>query len=41
MAATSSVVTSFMAGLPVYALTGSRRESQNFSLHCSPIPPAR
>ena len=31
VAATSSVVTSFMAGLPVYALTGSRRESQNFS----------
>jgi putative phosphoserine phosphatase/1-acylglycerol-3-phosphate O-acyltransferase len=24
-------VTSFVAGLPVYALTGSRRESQNFS----------
>jgi putative phosphoserine phosphatase / 1-acylglycerol-3-phosphate O-acyltransferase len=32
VAATSSVVTSFMAGLPVYALTGSRRESLNFSL---------
>lgn len=31
VAATSSVVTSFMAGLPIYALTGSRRESQNFS----------
>jgi len=31
VAATSSVVTSFMAGLPVYVLTGSRRESQNFS----------
>lgn len=31
VAATSSLVTSFMAGLPVYALTGSRRESQNFS----------
>jgi putative phosphoserine phosphatase / 1-acylglycerol-3-phosphate O-acyltransferase len=31
VAATSSVVTSFMAGLPVYALTGSRRESLNFS----------
>ena len=32
VAATSSLVTSFVAGLPVYALTGSRRESQNFSL---------
>ena len=31
VAATSSLVTSFVAGLPVYALTGSRRESQNFS----------
>jgi putative phosphoserine phosphatase/1-acylglycerol-3-phosphate O-acyltransferase len=31
IAATSSLVTSFMAGLPVYALTGSRRESLNFS----------
>ena len=31
VAATSSLVTSFMAGLPVYALTGSRRQSQNFS----------
>ena len=31
VAATSSLVTSFMAGLPVYALTGSRRESLNFS----------
>lgn len=31
VAATSSVVASFMAGLPVYALTGSRRDSQNFS----------
>ncbi|CAA0116737.1 putative phosphatase [Halioglobus japonicus] len=31
VAATGSLVTSFMAGLPVYALTGSRRESQNFS----------
>ncbi|MCB1690780.1 MAG: HAD-IB family hydrolase [Halioglobus sp.] len=31
VAATSSLVTSFMAGLPVLALTGSRRESQNFS----------
>ena len=31
VAATGSLVTSFMAGLPVYALTGSRRDSQNFS----------
>jgi putative phosphoserine phosphatase/1-acylglycerol-3-phosphate O-acyltransferase len=31
VAATSSLVTSFMVGLPVYALTGSRRASQNFS----------
>ena len=31
VAATSSLVTSFVAGLPIYALTGSRRESQNFS----------
>jgi putative phosphoserine phosphatase/1-acylglycerol-3-phosphate O-acyltransferase len=31
VAATSSLVTSFLAGLPIYALTGSRRESQNFS----------
>ena len=31
VAATSSLVTSFAAGLPVYALTGSRRESINFS----------
>ena len=31
IAATSSLVTSFAAGLPVYALTGSRRESINFS----------
>ena len=31
VAATSSLVTTFVAGLPVYALTGSRRESQNFS----------
>ncbi|MCP4039310.1 MAG: HAD-IB family hydrolase [bacterium] len=30
-AATGSVVTSFLAGLPVWALTGSRREAQNFS----------
>jgi putative phosphoserine phosphatase/1-acylglycerol-3-phosphate O-acyltransferase len=32
VAATGSLVTSFIAGLPIYALTGSRRESQNFSL---------
>ncbi|MEH6634003.1 MAG: HAD-IB family hydrolase [Halioglobus sp.] len=31
VAATSSLVTTFVAGLPIYALTGSRRESQNFS----------
>ncbi|HDY81438.1 MAG TPA: HAD-IB family hydrolase [Halieaceae bacterium] len=31
VAATSSLVTSFLAGLPVYALTGSKRDSQNFS----------
>jgi putative phosphoserine phosphatase/1-acylglycerol-3-phosphate O-acyltransferase len=31
VAATSSLVTSFAAGLPVLALTGSRRDSQNFS----------
>jgi putative phosphoserine phosphatase/1-acylglycerol-3-phosphate O-acyltransferase len=31
VAATSSLVTSFAAGLPIYALTGSRRASQNFS----------
>ncbi len=31
IAATTSLVTSFVAGLPVYALTGSKRESQNFS----------
>ncbi|MEE4144594.1 MAG: HAD-IB family hydrolase [Halieaceae bacterium] len=31
VAATSSLVTSFVAGLPILALTGSRRESQNFS----------
>lgn len=31
IAATGSLVTSFVAGLPVYALTGSRRQSQNFS----------
>ena len=32
VAATSSLVTSFVAGLPVFAVTGSRRDSQNFSL---------
>ena len=31
VAATGSLVTSFMAGLPIYALTGSRRDSINFS----------
>jgi putative phosphoserine phosphatase/1-acylglycerol-3-phosphate O-acyltransferase len=31
VAATSSLVTSFVAGLPIYALTGSRREANNFS----------
>ncbi|MEM9254069.1 MAG: HAD-IB family hydrolase [Pseudomonadota bacterium] len=31
IAATGSLVTSFVAGLPVYALTGSRRDSLNFS----------
>ena len=31
VAATSSLVASFVAGLPILALTGSRRESQNFS----------
>ena len=31
VAATSSVVTSFVAGLPIWALTGSRRRAQNFS----------
>jgi putative phosphoserine phosphatase/1-acylglycerol-3-phosphate O-acyltransferase len=31
VAATSSLVGSFVAGLPILALTGSRRESQNFS----------
>ncbi len=31
VAATSSLVTSFVAGLPILALTGSRRKSQNFS----------
>lgn len=32
VAATSSLVTSFAAGLPIYALTGSKRDSINFSL---------
>jgi putative phosphoserine phosphatase/1-acylglycerol-3-phosphate O-acyltransferase len=32
VAATTSVVTSFAAGLPIYALTGSKRDSLNFSL---------
>ncbi len=32
VAATSSMVGSFVAGLPIYALTGSRRESINFSM---------
>lgn len=31
IAATSSLVTSFVAGLPIYALTGSKRDSVNFS----------
>ena len=31
IAATGSLVTSFAAGLPIWALTGSRREAQNFS----------
>ena len=31
VAATSSLVTSFVAGLPIYALTGSRRDANNFS----------
>ncbi|MEM1113545.1 MAG: HAD-IB family hydrolase [Pseudomonadota bacterium] len=31
IAATSSLVTSFAAGLPIWALTGSRRAGQNFS----------
>jgi putative phosphoserine phosphatase/1-acylglycerol-3-phosphate O-acyltransferase len=31
IAATVSLVSSFAAGLPIYALTGSRRASQNFS----------
>lgn len=31
IAATSSLVTSFVAGLPIYALTGSKRDANNFS----------
>jgi putative phosphoserine phosphatase/1-acylglycerol-3-phosphate O-acyltransferase len=31
IAATVSLVPSFVAGLPIYALTGSRRDAQNFS----------
>ncbi len=31
IAATGSLVTSFLAGLPIWALTGSRRKAQNFS----------
>jgi len=31
VAATGSLVTSFIAGLPIQALTGSRRDAQNFS----------
>ncbi len=31
IAATGSLVTSFAAGLPIWALTGSRRSAQNFS----------
>ena len=31
VAATSSLVGSFVAGLPIYALTGSRRDANNFS----------
>lgn len=30
--ATGSIIPSFAAGLPIWALTGSRREAQNFSL---------
>ncbi|MEM1155881.1 MAG: HAD-IB family hydrolase, partial [Pseudomonadota bacterium] len=32
VAATSSLVTSFIAGLPIYGLTGSLRDSRNFSI---------
>ena len=31
VAATSSLITSFAAGLPIWAVTGSRRQAQNFS----------
>ena len=31
VAATSSLVTSFVAGLPIYALSGSKRDANNFS----------
>lgn len=31
LAATGSLVTSFAAGLPIWAITGSRRDAQNFS----------
>jgi len=31
IAAQSSLITSFVAGLPIYALTGSRRDANNFS----------
>lgn len=31
IAATGSLVTSFAAGLPIWAITGSRRDAQNFS----------
>lgn len=31
VAATGSLVTSFVAGLPIWALTGSKRQAQNFS----------
>jgi putative phosphoserine phosphatase/1-acylglycerol-3-phosphate O-acyltransferase len=32
IAATVSLVPTFAAGLPIYALTGSRREATNFSI---------
>jgi putative phosphoserine phosphatase/1-acylglycerol-3-phosphate O-acyltransferase len=32
VAATVSLVPTFAAGLPIYALTGSRREATNFSI---------
>ncbi len=31
LAATGSLITSFAAGLPIWAITGSRRDAQNFS----------